>query len=295
MQPTTHAQTHQHISFDNFLFFAPPLELNSDNAYRTLCYRNGADITFTEMIRLQGLVKHNKATWSRLEVYDDTPTIVQLLVNRETDLEKFLTEFKPFNGFLGFNMNMGCPSPDVIKLGLGCAGMKRIAKTQRLIDIFHKYGYNISIKIRLGMNGYEREKKAYLNIIKNTTPDFFIVHGRDGKQTYDDPADFSIYEECVATGKIIVANGDISKIEQIDFLKKVGVKGALIGRAAIYNPAIFNLLKGKETKNAIELKAQYMILAKAYNSSQRYITNISTRIGRSIKDPELKFLGAQQG
>ncbi|HLP79857.1 MAG TPA: tRNA-dihydrouridine synthase family protein, partial [Acidobacteriota bacterium] len=234
------------ISFDQFVYMVAPLEENSDAAFRTICYRHGADLTFTEMTRVQGLVKRNKSTWSRLKVFDETPYVIQLLAGREQDVEAFLKEFKPpEKGFYGFNLNMGCPSPQVIKLGLGSAFMKRVAKAQRLIEIFQRHGYPVSLKIRLGLNAYEKERKSYLNIIKNTTPDFFIVHARHGGQKYKEPADFSVYEEIVteANGKIIVANGDIMSKEKVDYLKSIGVRGAMIGRGAVWNPAIFDKFK----------------------------------------------------
>jgi tRNA-dihydrouridine synthase len=93
------------------------------------------------------------------------------------------------------------------------------------------------------MNQYEKDKKTYLNLINQVDADFFIVHARHGKERDKNPADFSIYKECVKTKKIIIANGDIETIEQIQFLKSIGVKGAMIARSAVKNPDIFSLLK----------------------------------------------------
>ncbi len=91
--------------------------------------------------------------------------------------------------------------------------------------------------------GSQKEKKVYLNLIKELDVDFFIVHARHGKETYKNPADFSVYEGCVKTNKVIIANGDIKTKEQIDYLKSIGVKGAMIGQAALKNPNIFNEIK----------------------------------------------------
>jgi tRNA-dihydrouridine synthase len=271
------------VSFKSFVLMAPPLEDNSDNAFRTLCYNHGADVTFTEMTRLQGLVKKNNATWSRFEQFDDTPTVMQLLVSKEADLEKFFPMFNPKPGFTGFNMNMGCPSPDVIKLGLGCASLKRIARAQRLVAMFKDHGYQISIKLRLGMNKYEKEKKAYLNMLNSVDADYFILHARHGKQTYDEPADPTAYEDAVKTAKPIVANGDIYNKEQIASLKSLGVAGAMIGRASVYNPAIFDALIGKSVPSTQELRDEYLTLAKKFGTKPRYQENILHRMGRDPK------------
>jgi len=268
------------ISFSKFLYFLAPLEDNSNNALRTLCFNHGADYTFTEMTRLQGLIQNNKETLSKITFHDSTPTIIQLLAGNEKSLDTFLKNFKPKKGFSGFNLNLGCPSPDVIKLGLGCAFVKRVAKTQKLIDVFRKYNYPISVKLRIGMNLKEKQKKVYLNLIKNTFPDFFIVHSRHGKQKYIEPADFSIYEDCVKTGKIIVANGDIAKKEQINYLKSIGIKGAMIGRAAVWNPSIFNILKGKKFSNIESIKEEYIDLANKFKNKERYKNNVLKRLGK---------------
>ncbi len=276
-----------------------PLEENSDAAFRTICYRHGADLTFTEMTRVQGLVKKNKSTWSRLAVHDDTPYMIQLLAGRESDVEKFLEAFEPpQNGsFRGFNLNMGCPSPDVIGLGLGSAFIKRVAKAQRLIDIFRKHGYPVSIKIRLGLNKYEKEKKVYLNIIRATTPDFFIVHARHGAEKYAEPADFSVYKEIVdeanKLGKIIVANGDIVSAQKVAQLKSIGIRGAMIGRAAVWNPSIFDKLKGKsesQLPSIDALRSEYEALAEKYATHHRYKANVLLRMGRDATQLDKNLL-----
>ena len=275
------------VNFDTFVYMAPPLEDNSDTAYRHLCFSHGADVTFSEMARLKGIVANNASTIRKTALLDDTPTIIQLLVSSETELETYLASFVASPGFRGFNLNMGCPSTKLIKLGLGCATIKRIAKTQRIVSIFKKHGYPVSIKMRLGMNAYEKERKVYLNLVAQVDADFFIVHARHGKQNYDDPADFSVYEELVATGKNIIANGDIHTLAQITQLQEIGVKGVMIGRAAVYNPAIFDLLKSNPIPSFAELQTEYLELCERFATPAKYRENILPRIGK------IKSIGAQ--
>lgn len=288
-----------------FTYMSAPMEDISDNAFRTLCHRYGADVTFTEMVRIEALARKNASTWSRLEFHDGTPTIIQLLGADEYYLKKFLSMFKPHDGFQGFNLNLGCPSPHVVKLGQGCAMIKRIAKTQKLVDIIKKNNYNTSIKIRLGLNQFEKQRKVYLNLIKAVNADFFVVHARYGSQTYLDKPDYTIFPECVETaeksGKTIIANGDIDTKENIEELKNMGVKGVMIGRAAVHNPAIFNILKGqceKQCDSSInipsitklngssinipsiaKLKEEYLKLAGQFNAPFKYRKNVLKHIG----------------
>ena len=227
----------------DFEIMLAPLEEYSNAPFRLRCYENGADSTFTEMARVSGLVRNNKSTVKRIQMPDNIPTYIQIIGGNETELKKFLDKFTPEPGFLGFNLNLGCPSPDMIKLGLGSALIKRITKVNKIVAAIRSYGYPVSLKLRLGMNKYEKERKNYLNLIREVDADFFIVHARHGKENNKNPADFSVYKECVATGKIIIANGDISTKEQIDSLKSIGVRGVMIGRAAIEDQTIFKKLK----------------------------------------------------
>ena len=195
-------------------------------------------------------------------------------------LKKFLSMFKPSEGFNGFNLNLGCPSPQVIGIGLGCAMIKRVSKAKRLIQILKSEGYSVSIKMRLGLNKYERGKKTYLNLINEVDADFFIVHARDGSQTYADPSDFNVYEEGVNTGKTIIANGDIKTKEHIEFLKSVGVSGAMIGRAAIVDPTIFGKLKNKKKLPSLEeVKGEYINLSEKYGSPVMHSKRVLKFIG----------------
>jgi len=256
-----------------FSYMLAPLEDYSDGALRTLCHKYGADLTFTEMVMITPLSQGNKATWSRLDFKDDTPVVIQLMGGNEMRLKKFLKMFKPHKGFQGFNFNLGCPSPQVVNVGIGCAIIKRVGKTKKLIKIVNDYGYKCSIKMRLGMNKFEKEKKVYLNLINGVNPDFFVVHAREGSQKYEDAPDYSVYDECVKTGKNIIANGSITTKEQVAEFKKIGLKGIMIGRAAINNPAIFNKLKGLDIPSKKQLEKEYLELANKFESPYRYRKN----------------------
>ena len=223
----------------NFELMLAPMEDHTNPEFRELCYKKGADSTFTEMARISALARGNKSTLEKINIPNDIPTYIQLIGSNEKELNKFLQNFKVQKGFLGFNLNLGCPSPNMIKVGLGCAMIKRISKVKKIVQTIRDYGYPVSIKLRLGMNKFEKEKKVYLNLIKEVDADFFIVHARHGKETYKDPADFTVYDECVKTNKRIIANGDINTKEQMEYLKSIGVKGAMIGRAALKNPGGF--------------------------------------------------------
>jgi len=270
-----------------FRFMLAPMEDYTDCAFRALCHKHGADLTFTEVAKIDGLARGNKATLKKLNWQDPTPTQIQILPGKDEMLEKFLQEFNPEEGFMGFNFNFGCPAPEVVKVGRGCAMVKRVSKTNRLIEIVRKHNYPVSIKMRLGESEFQKSVKVYMNLINGTNPDFFVVHARTGTQTYNDLPDYSVFEECVASGKEIIANGNIDNIAKVEQLKKVGVKGVMVGRAAVRNPAIFEQLNGKPPTSIEQLKSEYSLLAQKYESDPRHQKNILMRMGQSFAPTSL--------
>ncbi|MCX6772845.1 MAG: tRNA-dihydrouridine synthase, partial [Candidatus Micrarchaeota archaeon] len=99
-----------------------PMEGVTDCAFRALAYKNGADLTFTEMARVANLARSKKGELEKIRIEDDgTPVQIQLAGAKLSEYEKFLAGFKPIGGFCGFNLNLGCPSPSFIRQGIGAA------------------------------------------------------------------------------------------------------------------------------------------------------------------------------
>lgn len=257
-------------------YMLAPMEGLTSDALRTLSWRHGADLTFTEMARLEALARKNMSTWSRILFSSGTPTEIQLLGVKEVNLRKFLSVFKPQQGFKGFNLNLGCPDPKVVGLGMGCALVRRVSKVRQLTSVIRDFGYPVSIKMRLGLNQADVKKKVYLHLIEGVDADYFIVHSRHGKQSYSDPADHSVFEACVKTGKAIIANGGIRTKDHVERLRQVGVRGVMIGRAATIDPQIFSSLKGLPRVDPKALRSEYLELA--ISEPEKYRQEVLRRI-----------------
>lgn len=223
------------------------LERYSDSVFRTLCYNHGADLTFTEMAHVDSFLKKNKGSLAKIAVKDTTPVQIQLLSSNESKLDRFLTGFKPFEGFQGFNLNLSCPSKDVIRQGKGAAMVKRAAKTARQVSLIRDYGYPVSVKLRLGLNSFEKENKLYLNNLGGVDPDFFVVHAKHATQGSSEAEDDSVYPECVeaARGIPVIANGGIDTSDRVRSLMETGVKGVMMGRPALGYAGVFDLFKNE--------------------------------------------------
>jgi len=275
-----------------FRFMLAPLEGYSDAILRTLCFRHGADLTFTEMAHVESFLRNNGLALEKIAVHDSTPVQIQLLTGREEELERFLIGFTPFPGFEGFNLNLSCPSPDVISRGKGTAMVKRAAKTQRLVTLIHNHGYAASLKMRLGTNAHEKELKVYLNSISGVEADFFVIHAKTAAQGSGEEEDYSVFPECIeaAKGKPIIANGGVDSAKRVKTLRGMGVEGVMIGRAALRNPAIFDLLRNKLGYNnppttvpeISELKEEYSQLHSCFEGQRRYRDDFFRVAGKRV-------------
>jgi tRNA-dihydrouridine synthase B len=260
-----------------------PMEKLVDASFRTICHKYGADITFTELVRFEGLAKGNNSAVKRIKLCDDTPTFIQFMGKMENKLEKFLDNFKPSKGFLGFNFNLGCPSQNYTNQGVGCAMVKRPTKTARLVDIVQDYGYAVNVKMRLGMTKKEKEDKLFIKLIEKVDADFFVVHARYRSESYRKKPDWKALVESVNTGKSIIANGNIETIDDVKFMKEMGCDGVMIGRPALINPLIFAEIRGIITPTLEEVWSEYLeiVNTREMNYSKRLL---------SIKKSDLKNL-----
>ncbi|NMA44593.1 MAG: tRNA-dihydrouridine synthase family protein [Candidatus Diapherotrites archaeon] len=260
-----------------FRYMVAPLENFSGPAFRSLCYKHGADVTFTEMTRVEGILRNNKSTLSKLIFPDSTPVEIQLLPGDEAQLDSYLGSFKNFEGFVGFNLNMGCPSVGIIKSGRGAGMVKRLSKVDRLAKIMRLHQFPFSIKLRLGGTEFEKKHKVYLRILQNIDTDYFILNPKHGMQESGESEDDSVYPECVdicnSRGIPLIANGGINSIKKVKELEKIGISGVMIGRAAITNPSIFDSLKGKKASNKTEITKEYKELSEKFKENEKYFKN----------------------
>jgi tRNA-dihydrouridine synthase len=242
------------------------------------------------MAHVKSFLKRNRASLEKIEPRDATPVQIQILSGSERNLHRFLSGFEQFPGFAGFNLNLSCPSREVIRQGKGAAMIKRAAKTARLVSIIREYGQPVSIKIRLGLNLHEKENKLYLNNLGGVDPDFFVVHAKHATQASDEEEDNMVYPECVeaARGIPIIANGGIETSEIVRALAKIGVAGVMIGRPALRNPAIFDHIKNELGINDLprliptidNLKQEYQEIYKAIGSSTKHRSRFMKVVGK---------------
>lgn len=277
-------------------FVLAPLESVSDCAFRRLCWEQGAAFTWTEMVRARGIVRNNKSTLDLIDTHDpDVPTGLQLLVTSEAELQSALdiverlanTTHPHFKNIRAVDLNFGCPSPDVIKIGAGPAMLKRRAKLELIFTALKGFKERTSLpigavgaKIRLGLHGGEQAAKVFLPVVDlaNQFLDYLTVHARHAREQSKDVPSWSAIRESKDRARIpIIGNGDVfGRAEWEKLFNKSKCDGALIARGAIRSPWVFRALKqqgaGQPTPEELTIaEARYFALARQHGSKEKFV------------------------
>lgn len=249
-----------------------PLEGVSDIGFRALCSELGAGLTWTEMVRAQGIVKNNAATLALIDTYDaHTPTGLQLMTKSGKELSDALKkleelyqanpqQYQHFQNIQAIDLNFGCPSKDIIRIGAGPALLKRKTKLREIFETLSEWKKQqqtgslfqnvkaVGVKIRLGLNAMESEQgKVYLQVAEIANDvglDYITVHGRHGQQRSSSPATWKQIREVKAMSTIpVIGNGDVWTKEDMQRMMETTLcDGVMVARTAIRNPWIFREL-----------------------------------------------------
>ncbi len=246
-------------------FMLSPLESVSDAAFRRLCWSLGAGFTWTEMIRARGLVRNNRSTIELIDSFDaDVPTGLQLMVANEKELDEALTKLDALaatthphlKNLRAVDLNFGCPSPEVIKVGAGPALLKRHHKLKAIFQVLRSWKQRtelpigaVTAKVRLGLNRAEMDQKVVLPIVElaNELLDGLTVHARHAREESTTPAHWEAIAEVKQRATVpIIGNGDVVSLEAAQKLMwESGCDGVMVARGAIRSPWIFRELTGR--------------------------------------------------
>ena len=245
----------------------------------TQCEIAKPDIIFTEFVSAEGLAHSAVKLFDTLLYSSQERPIVGQLFGKDPDSFYIAAVILCHLGFDGIDINFGCPAKTVTQHGSGASliekpelagqiiksvqkavadfkdnkislkDLKLKEKVLKVIERNIKYSEligkiipTVSVKTRIGISADTTD--IWIPFLLSHNLDFLTLHGRTLKQGYAGVADWKVIAASAKLAKkantIFFGNGDVESHSQaLDYCKKYGVDGALIGRSAMGNPWVF--------------------------------------------------------
>lgn len=236
---------------DGFTVLAP-MEGVTNAIFRQVIAKAGRpDVFFTEFTNVSSYAsdKGRENALERLEVVKTDNPIVAQIWGRNPEHFAEMSGALDDLGFVGLDINMGCPDRHVNAAGGGAA---MIRTPELAVDCLRRARsateLPVSIKTRLGFT-YLEEWRTWLTILLKEELAALTVHLRTRKEMSKISAHFELIPEIVALRDELapktklVINGDIKGLAEIEALRErfPGVNGWMIGRGVFENPCCFTL------------------------------------------------------
>ena len=236
------------IELGNFPLLLAPMEDVSDPPFRAVCKENGADVMYTEFISSEGLIRDAAKSTQKLDIFEYERPIGIQIFGSNIDSMKQATEIASSANPDIIDINYGCPVKKVTCKGAGAGLLQDIPKMVKMTEeIIKATKLPVTVKTRLGWDDQTKYVVDTAERLQDVGIEAISIHGRTRKQLYKGEADWSLIADVKNNARMhipVFGNGDITTPEKaLEYRKRYGVDGIMIGRASIGYPWIFNEIK----------------------------------------------------
>lgn len=220
----------------------------SDPPFRALCKKHGADVMYTEFISSEGLIRDALKSKKKLDIFEDERPVGIQIFGSEIESMKRATELAAAANPDIIDINYGCPVKKVACKGAGAGILQDIPKMVRMTaEIVKSTNLPVTVKTRLGWDNNSLFIEEIAERLQDVGIKALSIHGRTRVQMYKGEADWTLIGRIKENPNVVIpifGNGDINSPEKLmEYKKRYGVDGVMIGRASIGNPWVFDQLK----------------------------------------------------
>lgn len=221
-----------------------PLAGVTDYPMREMARHYQADLTYTEMISSEALIRHHSGTLEMLPEPDETGRVFVQLFGSRPDSMAEASRLVEERGALGIDVNMGCPVPKVTGTGAGAALLREPVKIAGILSRMRQATrLPITLKIR---SGWERPDLELMKTIARVALEegcqAITLHARSRNEKFAGQADWNMIRELVQmTSLPIIGNGDVKTgLDAAAMFEQTGCEAIMVGRAALGRPWVFS-------------------------------------------------------
>jgi nifR3 family TIM-barrel protein len=236
------------IEVGDFPVLLAPMEDVSDPPFRYVCKMFGADITYTEFISSEGLIREAAKSVKKLEFSAfERPIGIQIFghdIDSMVLAAKYAEEADPDI----IDINYGCPVKKVAEKGAGSGILNDIPKMVRMTEAVVKAVKKpVTVKTRLGYDNHRKDIVEIAERLQGVGIQAITIHGRTRVTRSSEPADWTLIGEVKKNPAMhipVFGNGDVFTPEAAKFFKDTyHVDGLMIARGSYGNPWIFREIK----------------------------------------------------
>ncbi len=229
----------------------------TDYLFRTICYEQGCDLAYTEMISAMGYLcaPEQRSTRELMVRGSDEPRLILQLFGRDPEIvAQAARKICELGVYDGIDINMGCPAKKIAPSGEGCGLMRTPEKAGEMMEkTVRASNVPVSVKMRLGYDKDNMNVVQLARMAEQAGVTSVTVHGRTREQQYSGEADWETIARVKESVTIpVIGNGDIFTASQAVIRQQAsGTDGVMIGRGAMGNPWIFRDIRSLQTGHQV--------------------------------------------
>ncbi len=224
-----------------------PMAGVTDLAFRLIVKKFGCDLVVSEMISAQGLIYDNARTKLLLNSCEsEKPLAIQLFGHDPEILADaaslVVDNYKPDM----IDLNMGCPTPKIVKNGDGAALLKNPELVSKIVSaVVKSVSIPVTVKIRLGWDNDSINCEEIAQRVEDAGAHWISIHARTRDQFYGGSANWEKIRRIKSLIKIpVVGNGDVRSPQLAKKLQnETGCDHIMVGRGILGKPWLLRDIK----------------------------------------------------
>ncbi len=229
------------IVFDN-PFLLGPMAGVTDSAFRSICRRQGAAGTYTDMVSATALTVREQETQVLVHIEPEEHPCGAQIVGSEPEVCAQAAQMAlEISGADFLDINMGCPVPKITGNGEGSALMLDPKQAEKVITAVRRSIQKpLTVKFRKGFDEERCNCVEFARMAEGCGVDAVCVHGRTRQQMYAGRSDLEAVLRVKEAVRIpVIASGDMFTPEDgLNALRR-GVDFVMVARGAQGDPSVF--------------------------------------------------------